>query len=250
MGVSFLEAIADAVERFDHLEVVVHQLELLAQPLDVAVDGAVVHIDLVVIGGVHQGVAALDHAGPGRQRLKDQEFGDGEDDRLVLPGAGVALRVHLELAAFEDFRLGFLLRRRLLGIGAAQDRLDPLDQQALGEGFADEIVGAHLQAEQFVDLLVLGGEEDHRQVGLLAQPTQQFHSVHARHLDVEDRHVGRIGLQPVQRGHAVGIGLDAIALALQSNGDRGENIAIVVDEGDGRHDKPLFDPKALKITAP
>ena len=38
-------------------------LELLAQPLDVAVDGAVVDIDLVVIGGVHQRVAALHHAG-------------------------------------------------------------------------------------------------------------------------------------------------------------------------------------------
>src|SRR5579863_5051059 len=35
------EAIAHAVEGLDHLEVVVHGLELLAQPLDVAVDGAV-----------------------------------------------------------------------------------------------------------------------------------------------------------------------------------------------------------------
>src|SRR6188474_3386573 len=52
----FLEAIADAVQRLDHLEIVVDHLELLAQPLDVAVDGAVVDIDLVVIGRVHQRV--------------------------------------------------------------------------------------------------------------------------------------------------------------------------------------------------
>src|SRR6266700_4955973 len=37
-----LEAVADAVERLDHIEVVVGRLEFLAQPLDVAVDGAVV----------------------------------------------------------------------------------------------------------------------------------------------------------------------------------------------------------------
>src|SRR5689334_6011762 len=90
----FLEAVADAVQRFDHLEIVVGYLELLAQPLDVAVDGAVVDIDLVVIGRVHQRVAALHHARPRRQRLEDQEFRHGQRDRLVLPGAGVALRIH------------------------------------------------------------------------------------------------------------------------------------------------------------
>src|SRR5262245_542377 len=42
-----LEAIADAVKGLDDVEVVVCLLELLAQPLDVAVDGAVVDVDLV-----------------------------------------------------------------------------------------------------------------------------------------------------------------------------------------------------------
>src|SRR5229473_8593232 len=90
----FLEAVADAVKGFDHLEIVVDDLELLAQPLDVAVDGAIVDIDLIVIGSVHQGVAALHHAGARGQRLQDQELGDGERNRLVLPGAGVALGIH------------------------------------------------------------------------------------------------------------------------------------------------------------
>src|ERR1700750_1911145 len=58
----FLEAVADPVEGFDHLEIVVDDLELLAQALDVAVDGAIVDIDLIVIGRVHQGIAALHHA--------------------------------------------------------------------------------------------------------------------------------------------------------------------------------------------
>src|SRR5207253_2940953 len=53
-----LEAIAHTVQRFDHVEVVVDRLEFFAQPLDVAVDGAVVDVDLVVISRVHQGVPA------------------------------------------------------------------------------------------------------------------------------------------------------------------------------------------------
>src|SRR5215471_8343852 len=111
-----LESIADAVERFDHVELVVGTLELLAQPLDVAVDGAVVNVDLIVIGRVHQRVAALDHAGPARQRLQDQELGDRERDRLVLPGAGVALRIHAQEAALKHLgRVGLLRRGAVLG---------------------------------------------------------------------------------------------------------------------------------------
>src|SRR6185437_16737001 len=60
-----LETIADAVQCLDHLEIVVDHLELLAQTLDVAVDGAIVDIDLIVIGRIHQRVAAFDDAGAG-----------------------------------------------------------------------------------------------------------------------------------------------------------------------------------------
>src|SRR5215208_7782843 len=87
----FLEAITDAIQRLDHVEGVVHRLELLAQTLDVAVDRAVIHIDLVVVSGIHQRVAALDHARPAGQGLEDEEFGDREGDGIALPGAGMAL---------------------------------------------------------------------------------------------------------------------------------------------------------------
>src|SRR6187401_1002245 len=130
----FLEAIADAVQRLDHLEVVVDDLELLAQPLDVAVDGAVVDIDLVVIGRIHQRVAAFHHTGPRRQRLQDQEFGHGERHRLVLPGAGMTFRIHPQKAAVERARIRLLRHGgRILGLAAAEHGLDAFDQQALRE---------------------------------------------------------------------------------------------------------------------
>src|SRR3954462_3684871 len=66
-----LEAIAHAVQRFDHVEVVVDHLEFLAQPLDVAVDGAVVDVDLVIIGGVHQCIPALYNAGTVGKGVED-----------------------------------------------------------------------------------------------------------------------------------------------------------------------------------
>src|ERR1700719_1187049 len=106
----FLETIAYAVQRLDHIEIVVAGLELLAQPLDVAVDGPVVDIDLIVIGRIHQSVAAFHHAGPAGQRLQNQKFGDGQRYRLVLPGAGVALGIHAQEPALKHFAVGFLRR--------------------------------------------------------------------------------------------------------------------------------------------
>src|SRR6476469_2133792 len=72
----FGKAVADAIERFDPVEAVVDGAELAAHALDVAVDRAVVDIDVVLIRDVHQLVAGLHHAGPLRQRLEDHEFGD------------------------------------------------------------------------------------------------------------------------------------------------------------------------------
>jgi len=47
------ETIADAIKRLDHLELVVDRLEFFPQALDMAVDCAIIDIDLVIIGGIH-----------------------------------------------------------------------------------------------------------------------------------------------------------------------------------------------------
>src|SRR5262245_13516368 len=70
-GSRLLEAIAHAVERLDHVETFIGLLEFLAQPLDVAVDGAVIDIHLVVVGGIHERIARLDHARSGGEGLQN-----------------------------------------------------------------------------------------------------------------------------------------------------------------------------------
>ena len=47
------------------------------------------------------------------------------------------------------------------------------------------------------------------------QPAQKFHPVHARHLNVEDGEIGRIGFQPVERACAVGVGLDTVTFGFK-----------------------------------
>ena len=125
--------------------------------------------------------------------------------------------------------------RRVAGLRAPEHGLDALHQQPLRKRFADEIVGAHLEAEQLVDLLVLRGEEDDRQLAPLAQAPQELHAVHARHLDVEDGEIGRALGESVERACAVVVGLGLVALRLQHHAQGGENVTVVIDKCDRWH---------------
>ena len=69
-----LIAIADAVQRFDGIKLIIDFTKLLAQSLDVAVDRPVIHIDLIIIGHVHQLVARLHETGALRESLQQQEL--------------------------------------------------------------------------------------------------------------------------------------------------------------------------------
>src|SRR5271170_261002 len=60
-------SVADAIEGFDLREFAVDVLELLAQALDVAVDRAVIDVDVLAIGRIHQLVAVFDVPGTLRQ---------------------------------------------------------------------------------------------------------------------------------------------------------------------------------------
>src|SRR5260370_32306407 len=84
-GSGFPIAVSDTVEGFDRIEFWVHIAELLAHALDVAVDGAVIDIDLILIGRVHQIVAALHECRTLGQGLQEQEFGDCQAYRLAVP---------------------------------------------------------------------------------------------------------------------------------------------------------------------
>src|SRR5262249_26551939 len=70
-----------------------------------------------------------------------------------------------------------------------------------------------------------------------------------RHLDAENGKIRRAGLEAIERGCAVSIGHGAVTLGLEGDRDRSENIAVVVDESDGRHGyfPRVWRPQALKL---
>src|SRR3954463_2097127 len=76
---SFLsKAVSDPVKRLDPPEAGIDCPELAPQTFDVTVDRAVVDIDVLLIGDVHQLVPRLHDAGALGQGFEDHELGDGQ----------------------------------------------------------------------------------------------------------------------------------------------------------------------------
>src|SRR5437868_3711023 len=129
-----VEPVSDAIERVDRVEGGIDGAELAPDALDVAVDGAVVDIDIVAIGDVEQLVAGFYDSGALRQRSENQELGHGQADSQSVPQHLVPRWIHDQSAPLERRRFGFRLAcRRVspLEVLPTKDRADPRNQQPL-----------------------------------------------------------------------------------------------------------------------
>ena len=120
-----------------------------------AIDCAVINIDLIIIGHIHQLVAAFHKPRTLCERLQQQELCHRERDVFAFPGNGMTQRVHFEVTTVHDF--GFFCfgdhfaSNRIL---TAQKRTDALNKKTLGKRLFDVVVSAHAQAKHLVDLIV------------------------------------------------------------------------------------------------
>src|SRR5437868_5805839 len=81
----FVETVSDAIKCLDCIEVRIRCAELPADAFDVAVDRAIVDVDVVLVSDVEQLIACLDDARALGERFQDQEFGDGQRNILPAP---------------------------------------------------------------------------------------------------------------------------------------------------------------------
>ena len=196
-----------------------------------AVDSAVVQKDGLAIGGVHQLVAVLDHAGTRGKRLQDQEFSDCEPHLFALPAAQVAVGIHQQFTLPDNVGAG---RIHAFLAGAAQHGANARQKQPLRERLGNIVVSPHAEAERLVQLVILAGQKDHRQVRTGPDFLQKFHAVHPRHLDVENRQFHGPARQPLQRGFAIMIAIDLEPFALQRQRHRRQNVLVVIYKRNSR----------------
>jgi hypothetical protein len=119
-------------------------------------------------------------------------------------------------------------------VAAAQHAADARQQLARLEGLRQVVVGAHLEAEDAVERLVAGGEHDDRQGRRRAQLAAQGQAVVAGQVQVEHDQVGARFVERLPHRRAVGGGQRAVAVRFQVIGQQRADIAVVVDDQNGR----------------
>ena len=125
----------------------------------------------------------------------------------------VALDVHADRAGLE--RRGGQVR-----LGAAPEHgADAGDQLARGVGLGDVVVGAELEADHLVDLVVLGADHDHRDARGLPDGAAHLGAGDPGQHQVEQHDVGAVAVELGERGVAVGRDRDLEALLAEHVGE-------------------------------
>ncbi len=204
-----------------------------------------------VVGAPHpvdQGLAGEDPAGVGQEELEQLELLERQLHALAADDHLVALGVERHVADAERLAARGRGRHRL-GAPAAQHGAHAGHQLAEPVGLGDVVVGAHLEADDGVDLAALGRDHDDRH----RRPAPELAAhVDARDLGehhVEQHEVGLHGVEHVERLGPVAGDLHAEALPLEPDGEGLDEGVLVLDDqdrgaGGGHRDQP-----ASEVTA-
>ena len=137
------------------------------------------------------------------------------------------------VAAEADAALGGgRARRRALAV-TPQHRVDARDELARVERLRQVIVGAHLEADDAIDVLALRGQhDDGRRVARAAQAPAHRQAVLAGQHQVEHEQVRRVALQALVEVARVGQRGDLEALLAEIAGEEIAQAHVVVDDED------------------
>ena len=200
---------------------------------------------------VDQLAAGEGHGGPFGECHQQVSFRGGERHRITGEVDLLANRVHVKFPEHPPRLLTMGTGRA--GAGSAQDGLNPRDELANTERFGDVVVGADGQADEGVDLILAGGDDDDVAVRESADLAAHLDAVESGQPEVEDHHVGRL---ITHRLHPFRSGVHDASLvpgAGQVGADHpGESLLILDDENTWsggwvcgahtRHSLPPFSP--------
>src|SRR6185369_11245504 len=144
-------------------------LDLVAQMAHMDIDRLLVLIErLIVAQQLEQLAARVDPTRPRSEVTEDLEFRGSERDppRSALHAA--SLEVDEQIPVTNDAAPGSV---REVSVRTTKKRLDPTHQLAKAEGLGEVVIGAELETDDLVDLVVARGQDENRRLrAARAQP--------------------------------------------------------------------------------
>src|SRR5918995_3581185 len=181
------ELVAHAAHGEHQLGLLRVALDLLAQVGDVDVAGADVARELRLPQLLHDLQPAEHLPGSLREQPQHLELRAGQVHGFAPHRDQVPREVDCHRAGFD--RLGLVDRGRAIELAPAQLRPHASDQLAHRERLRDVVVGSDLEADDRVDLGVLGGQQDDRYRAAGADVAADVEAAAPGHHDVEDQQV-------------------------------------------------------------
>ena len=175
--------------------------------------------------GAVDGVGPKDPAGALQQQAENVVLRGRQADRLPVQGHGLALVVQADAPGPQ---LIPLRRHRAQLSIAPQLRAHPGQQLHGVEGLGHIVVRAQVQAEDLVRVLALGRQKDHRHVAVLPQTAERGDAVQAGHHDVQQHQLHLLPGEKCQRLLSVMGAEGLVALRLQIDFQRRDDIPLVV----------------------
>ncbi len=195
------------------------------------VEGAVKGIPLATEDGFGEGFALDNFSRGAHEDFEESELDVGEIDEGVVLANGAGGGVEDEV--FDDEGGG-----GRVGCGSrstAADGADAGKEFAGVEGLGEVVVGAHLEADDAVDVFAARGEEEDAVGGCGAEAGEDFEAVDAREHDVEEDHGPGAGARGFEAGVATMDGGDVEVVAAEILGEHLAELDVVVDEEDVFH---------------
>ena len=162
---------------------------------------------------------------------QDLELGRGQADPPVAALDAPPFEVDEQVAVADDAAAD---RVGEVAVRAPQQRLDPAHQLAQPERLGQVVVGAELEADDLVDLVVARGQDEDRHLGSgRAEAAQDLEAVHPGEPHVEHDEVGRLARRDLEAFLAGPGDGDLVALLLEGVLDAARDRVFVFDDEDG-----------------
>lgn len=160
------------------------------------------------------------------KEVEELELLRGNVDCLAVELQLVFLQADFDILEFYDF----VVRGLRVGIVTAEHRLDSRGEFLHIEGLDDEVIGAELETEHFVEHFALRGNHDNRLRGNLTDFAADLPAVFFRHHDVEQDEIGFVHFEEVDALGTVGRGLDFVTFVLKVDFQDIADVGVVVDD--------------------